>query len=785
MDAEAPPRARWRASLKAGAVAGALVLPPLLVLVWLHLLDLLYGSAPPGTLLGAVSALLAITGLLTGILAGGLAGLLLVAVPGWLLPRRNRGPLLGLAIGAGLTLLAGSRAWGPLPLAPYLLGGGAAWGVLAGALQERWRGRAGRVVFPALMIAAAALLLAAVSALPGNGPETEFFGPSPAVTTTGDGGLAAGFTREGTLALLAWPGPGGNDQMAYRTTSASLPRMGAQPEMGAFPVLNLSTSSGPVTTRLDEPGWNSTPGYRAPDSPVVRTRSIHGSLGIEVVQEDVVVPGRDLLLRHLRISRFPGSPVTAAALEYHANFNPTTRRVESFPVADWLLDQGLPEEVRCDAAGVLHTTRGMGVAVAWAADPPGAHRCFAEPDGRAVAEIPTDLSNGSADVTVAFAVAADPAAARALLGDGRGRPYEEHRDRVEADARAWLAMAPMPNTTDTRIVEVARRSLLAIRTAADRATGAIVASVSRQPPYYVDWPRDGVFIGHALDRAGHPEMAEQHNRFYARVQRASGTWSMAYYTGGAEGAPIPFEIDETGLALWGLWDHYGFTRNRTYLRQVYPAMARGADFLAGWRDPWNGLQAHANEDDYVQFTQGLQGSVTVYAGLRAVVEAGNELGEDPARVREWQQRADELRDATLRQFWNGRDFGGDHGAGSWFLWPAEMLPPGDPRTAAQAEGVWASIQSRMSRNVPWGMYEAKGPPALAYVWSGDPAKMQRVRSIVSWLAHDVADPGTGHFGEQHLLRADGTWENRIAMPHAWTHALFYLSALDAFGERAG
>ncbi len=786
MSGDVPPKARWPAGLKAGAVSGALLLPPLLVLAWLHLLRILYGSVFPWTLFGAVSVLLVIAGLVAGFFSGGLAGLLLSALPErWI--RRRAGAIPGLAAGAALTLLAGSRAWGPLPLAPYLLGGGAAWGLLAVRLRERWKERSGRVVFPVLMAAAAVLLFAAASALPWpgvEGPEGEFFGPSPVATATGDGGLAAGFTREGTLAILAWPGPGGNDQVAYRTTSPDLPRMGAQEEMGAFPLLRLSTPSGPVATRLDEPGWNSTPGYRAPDSPVVRTRSVHASLGLEVVQEDLVVPGRDVLLRRLQVSRLPGSPVSAALLEYHANFNPTTSRVDSFPVADWLLDKGLPEEVRCDASGVLHTTRGMGVAVAWAAEPPATYRCFTESDGRAVAGVPLDLSNGSANATVAFAVAADPEAARALLDGALRQPFEEHRARAEAEARAWLSKAPMPNTSDARILEVAQRSLLSIRTAADRQTGAIVASISRQPPYYVDWPRDGAFIGHALDRAGHPEMAEAHDLFYARVQRASGTWSMAYYTDGREGAPIPFEIDETGLALWTLEDHYRFTRNRTYLREVYPAMARGADFLAGWRDPWNGLPAPANEDDYVQFTQGLQGSVTVYAGLRAAAEAGRELGDDPARVLAWQRRADELRNATLQQFWNGRDFGGGHGAGSWFLWPAGMLPPNDSRAAAQAEEVWGSVESRMNRSVPWGMYEDKGPPALAYAWRDDSAKMERVRSIVRWLAHDAADPDTGHFGELRLLPPGGArWVNRVAMPHVWTHALFYISALDAFGER--
>lgn len=784
---EARGGAGWRAPLKGGGVAGALVVPAALLLLYLHLLLVLYGGAVPGFLLGAGGLLLAVVGLLAGLVAGGLAGLLLAHLPARLLPWRGpaRGVPLGVGIGAVLVILEGSRAWGPLPLAPYLLGAGAAWGGLAGRLSDRWRGTRGRV-FPFFVPAAAVVLVAAWTALPKTGgePIPDALGPSPVVTATGDGG---------------------NDQMAYRTLrGADPPRLGAEPEMGAFPLLRLSTDSGEVVTRLDEAEWNSTPGYRAPDSPVVRTRSVHASLGIEVVQEDLVVPGRDVLLRRLQIARLPGSAVTGALLEYHANFNPTTRRIPYLPVADWALDRGLPEEVACDSdAGsgartlkpeggsvlsgsdaVLHTTRGMEVAVAWAVEPPALYRCVAGGDGRGVAEVALNLSGEPAEVVVAFALAADPQAARALLEEARERPFADHRDRAEAEARAWLAPAPMPNTTDPRVVEVARRALLSIRTAADRETGAIVASVSRQPPYYVDWPRDGVFINHALDRAGHPEMVEAHNRFYARTQRPSGTWAMALYTDGGEGAPLLFEIDETGLALWGMWDHYAFTRNRTYLEAVYPAISRGADFLTWWRDPLNGLQFHANEDDHPEWTQGLQGAAAVYAGLRAAVEAGREVGDDPARVERWERRAGELREAALRTFWNGRNFGGGHGPGAWLLWPARMLDSEDPRARTHAEHVWASVESRMNNNIPWGLYEGKAPPALAAVWADDPGKMERLRALVRWLAREVADPDTGHLGEVHLREPDGTWRNHVAMPHVWAQALFYLSALEAFGEAA-
>src|SRR5204863_321837 len=91
-------------------------------------------------------------------------------------------------------------------------------------------------------------------------------------------------------------------------------------------------------------------------------------------------------------------------------------------------------------------------------------------------------------------------------------------------------------------------------------------------------------LGGDGEASGLTRLVTRHNLFYAHAQtsarnpspiRPAGNWAMAYYFDGVDGAPIPWEIDETGLGIWTLFDHYRYLRGdaaRDYLRQVYPAI---------------------------------------------------------------------------------------------------------------------------------------------------------------------------------------------------------------------
>src|SRR5207248_6914775 len=185
--------------------------------------------------------------------------------------------------------------------------------------------------------------------------------------------------------------------------------------------------------------------------------------------------------------------------------------------------------------------------------------------------------------------------------------------------RRWLAHTLLPASRDPRVVSVAKRTLVTVRLAIDPDSGAIVASSDTQGPYGEDWIRDGSFINQLLDLNGLTAEVTRHNLFYARVQtsatnpsplRPPGNWAMASYGDGIDGAPIPWEIDETGLGIWALESHAGYlpaSQRGRYLRGVFPAIARAADHLTVCVDPLSGLQCNANDADNLTPSQRLHG----------------------------------------------------------------------------------------------------------------------------------------------------------------------------------
>jgi hypothetical protein len=118
------------------------------------------------------------------------------------------------------------------------------------------------------------------------------------------------------------------------------------------------------------------------------------------------------------------------------------------------------------------------------------------------------------------------------------------RASAEQESEAYLGgLGCIQEGEDGRFV---RRALLSIRQGTDRATGAIVASISEQPAYHLDWPRDGAFLSLLLDAVGRTADVERHNRFYRDVQirsagdprRQFGVAALQEPNGGVDGVDV-------------------------------------------------------------------------------------------------------------------------------------------------------------------------------------------------------------------------------------------------------
>ena len=510
----------------------------------------------------------------------------------------------------------------------------------------------------------------------------EAYGPTDVNVQAGNGRVTVNENAAGTITVFKYPDPSLFNLVKY----FAAPRRerhgrGPVPERGQLrrhPLPDAQRQSGFAWLR----DWRSHQRYDSPDTPVpVTTYRSPKRLGLRVTDTDLAPPRSARFVREFWVTRAASSPVRSASLVYFENFNPVASHIPLLPIADWCISQTTDQSASYDAgqhaivnswSGVDQATgKPASIAVAFGftgrdsahqvggdaydgaalpGQPPdaydqapaglglgGADSATGQTDGRARAEAPLrPPPRRGAD---------DDRRRRRRHGGGAGPPPARASRalarQMRAEQRDWrrfLSRRTLPVAPGRRVIDVAKRSLITLRLARAAKTGAIVASANTQGPYGEDWIRDGAFINSLLDHEGLHRWVTKHNRFYARVQasaqnpsaiRPPGNWAMASYSDGVDGAPIPWEIDETGLGAWTLFDHYrhlhGAAANK-YLAAVYPAIGRAADFLTACQDPTNGLQCIANEDDNYTPSQSLHGAAPVELGLRSAIAAAKASG---------------------------------------------------------------------------------------------------------------------------------------------------------------
>jgi hypothetical protein len=677
--------------------------------------------------------------------------------------------------------------------------------------------------------------------------------PTDVNVQAGNGRITAGLNQAGTITVFRYPNPSFYNQVKYFAADHDRNGnpIGALPNEGSFAGVRYISNGTVHMSWLRD--WPHTQSYRSTDTPVpVTTYRSPNVLGLLVSDTDLAtVTPAGTFVRDFVVSRTQGSPVSAVELVYYEKFSPIAAKLRYAPGLDNCLQQLNDQQVASydsTSGAIVHSWNGIdptsglpsSVAFAFGWDSPttshqvarDGHDPLAPPvgpqdgydqitlaphrlggaslaAGQATGAITTSVvfdARGRSEHQLVISAGRTPAQALATLATGRSSGFATQMAAVDQDWAAWFSRARLPATSDARVMEVARRSLITMRLAIDPDTGAIVASADTQAPYGEDWVRDGSFINEALDLAGFTDLVTRHNVFEAGAQtsatnpdvlRPPGNWPMMVYGDGQPSGPIPYEIDETGLGAWTLWEHAGFLAPadaRRYLREVYPAISRAAQWLTACRDP-NGFQCSANEDDSFTPSQTLHGAGPVLLGLRSAVAAAAAVGDASPLVQTWRSRADQLA-AAIDSLYDQRpgqrayrEGPGNASAvpvsytdGGWLLWPVRLHPYGDARMQAEAAAVWPAMWASLASNS--GGYEAKSLVGVCRAWSPPtPAQQQAMVSALHEFA-TVLPLSTGLFSEfWQRFPPGGPIRGVNDAPHVWEHALFYLAALCIDGAR--
>jgi hypothetical protein len=307
--------------------------------------------------------------------------------------------------------------------------------------------------------------------------------------------------------------------------------------------------------------------------------------------------------------------------------------------------------------------------------------------------------------------------------------------------------------------------------------------------YDAFWYRDGSYMVLAFDCVGRHDLAEQSLRLFWRDDLPSEIAGFGQEANGAWDCPRG-EWDGQGQALWALWRHYALTGDEQWLRQAYPAIRRGARWIADVRNqtkrpedegkPHYGLlpqgSGEAIIDGYVYYH-----NFWAVAGLKWAANAARALGETGDA--EWMDREREdfarcLRssvEGAFRGVGAGRSIPADPyhaNARIWgdlaAVWPGDFLPPHDP----MVDATWGLMEDRSAE----GMYEFVTNPkiwpymscdwAQTYLLRDEPDKAREV-----FLSHiDHAAATRGWIEEIFLDSRVGTGD----MPHCWAAADYLL-----------
>ncbi len=164
------------------------------------------------------------------------------------------------------------------------------------------------------------------------------------------------------------------------------------------------------------------------------------------------------------------------------------------------------------------------------------------------------------------------------------------------------------NSYEAQIYEIYRRSILLFPLLVDEETGGIIASPEVDEDftncgrYAYCWPRDAVFMTKAFDIL---KMQKETDKFYKvfckKTQSKNGMWEQRFFTDGKLAPCWGYQVDETASVVYGVYEHYKYTKNEKFLKDNLTMCERAVDFLERYVKDWLGLQDKEEHDrDIVQ-----------------------------------------------------------------------------------------------------------------------------------------------------------------------------------------
>lgn len=121
-----------------------------------------------------------------------------------------------------------------------------------------------------------------------------------------------------------------------------------------------------------------------------------------------------------------------------------------------------------------------------------------------------------------------------------------------------------------QMINIYKRTILYMPLLINYNTGAISASLEVDEEqdkcgrYSYTWPRDTVLIYDGIDYLGFDEYAKKYYEvFLKKAQNSNGMWEQRFYTDGRLAPCWGYQIDETAIVVWGIYQYYKLQTRKT------------------------------------------------------------------------------------------------------------------------------------------------------------------------------------------------------------------------------
>ena len=199
------------------------------------------------------------------------------------------------------------------------------------------------------------------------------------------------------------------------------------------------------------------------------------------------------------------------------------------------------------------------------------------------------------------------------------------------------------NSYDERIYEIYKRSILLFPLLTNVDTGAIIASpeidenFTKCGRYAYCWPRDAVFMTKAMDIL---KMNKETEKFYKvfckKTQSKNGMWEQRFYTDGKLAPCWGYQVDETASVVYGVYEHYKYTKSEKFLKENLPMCEKTIDFLKRYVKDWLEKPEETKEHKYHvsydlwEMCEGVHmySLASIYSAFSSILKMYDILGKD-------------------------------------------------------------------------------------------------------------------------------------------------------------